>query len=142
MVKFVMLALLTFWFGVLPNWQIVFLPMFIVLAVLASIGPALWITSLNVKYRHFRSIIPFFIQFGLCVSPVGFSSSGVPEKWRLLYSPNPVVGIIDGFRWCLFGGESKIDWIGFAMCLGVITFFLWFGIRTFRATERTFADMV
>jgi lipopolysaccharide transport system permease protein len=82
------------------------------------------------------------VQFGLYVSPVGFSSAVVPEEWRLLYSLNPVVGIIDGFRWCLLGGESQIYWPGFLLSLGVVAFFLWFGIRYFRATERTFADMV
>lgn len=141
-INFVMLALLMLWFGCLPNWQIVFLPVFIVLAVLASLGPALWITALNVKYRDFRYIIPFILQFGLYVSPVGFSSAAVPEEWRLLYNLNPVVGVIDGFRWCLLGGESQIYWPGILLSLGTVAFFLWFGIRYFRATERTFADMV
>jgi lipopolysaccharide transport system permease protein len=141
-INFAILALLMVWFGFLPNWQIVFLPAFIVLAVLASIGPALWITALNVKYRDFRYIIPFIVQFGLYVSPVGFSSAVVPDDWRLLYSLNPVVGVIDGFRWCLLGGESQIYWPGFLLSLCVVAFFLWFGIRYFRATERTFADMV
>ncbi|MGE3914223.1 MAG: ABC transporter permease [Hyphomicrobiaceae bacterium] len=142
LINFAMLALLMAWFGFLPNWQIVFLPAFVLLAILASIGPALWITALNVKYRDFRYIIPFIVQFGLYVSPVGFSGAVVPEKWRLLYSLNPVVGVIDGFRWCLLGGESQIYWPGLMLSLGVVVFFLWFGIRYFRATERTFADMV
>jgi lipopolysaccharide transport system permease protein len=142
LINLAMLALLMVWFGFLPSWRIVFLPAFIVLAVLASIGPALWITALNVKYRDFRYMIPFIVQFGLYVSPVGFSSAIVPEEWRLLYSLNPVVGVIDGFRWSLLGGESQIYWPGFALSLGVVAFFFWFGIRYFRATERTFADMV
>jgi lipopolysaccharide transport system permease protein len=141
-INFLMLALLMVWFGFQPNWHIIFLPVFVALAIVASLGPALWITALNVKYRDFRYIIPFIIQFGLYVSPVGFSSAVVPEEWRLLYSLNPVVGVIDGFRWCLLGGESQIYWPGFLLSLGVIAFFLWFGIRYFRATERTFADMV
>lgn len=141
-INFAMLALLMLWFNFVPNWQIILLPMFVVLAVLASIGPALWITALNVKYRDFRYIIPFIIQFGLYLSPVGFSSAVVPSEWRLLYSLNPVVGVIDGFRWCLLGGESQIYWPGFALSLVVVAFFLWFGIRYFRVTERTFADMV
>ena len=141
-INFVMLALLMAWFGFVPNWHIIFLPVFVLLAVLASLGPALWITALNVKYRDFRYIIPFIVQFGLYVSPVGFSSAVVPEKWRLLYSLNPVVGVIDGFRWCLLGGQSQIYWPGFALSLGVVAFFLWYGIRYFRSTERTFADMV
>ena len=141
-INFVMLILLMAWFGLLPNWHVVFLPLFVVLAILASLGPALWITALNVKYRDFRFIIPFILQFGLYVSPVGFSSGAVPEQWRLLYSLNPIVGIIDGFRWCLLGGASEIYWPGFMLSLAVTAFFLWFGIRHFRATERTFADMV
>ncbi len=98
------------WFGVLPTWRLVLLPLFVVLAVAASLGPALLLTSLNVRYRDFRFIIPFAVQFGLYVSPVGFSSAVVPEAWRLLYSINPAVGVIDGFRWCLLGGESQIYW--------------------------------
>lgn len=141
-INFLVLALLMAWFGFVPNWQIVFLPVFVFLAVLASIGPALWITALNVKYRDFRFVIPFIVQFGLYISPVGFSSSVVPENWRLLYSLNPIVGIIDGFRWCLLGGESQIYWPGFYLSLAVVFFFLWFGIRYFRATERSFADIV
>jgi homopolymeric O-antigen transport system permease protein len=141
-INFVMLALIMAWYGFLPGWQIVFLPAFILLAILASLGPALWITALNVKYRDFRFLVPFIVQFGLYVSPVGFSSTVVPEEWRLLYSLNPVVGVIDGFRWCLLGGQSQLYWPGFLMSLGVVALFLWFGIRYFRATERTFADML
>jgi len=129
-------------FGVLPDWRILFLPLFIALAVIASLGPALILTSLNVKYRDFRFIVPFIVQFGMYVSPVGFSSSVVPEKWRLLYSMNPVVGVIDGFRWCLLGGQAQLYWPGFALSLAVAAFFLWLGVRTFRATERTFADLI
>jgi lipopolysaccharide transport system permease protein len=86
------------WYQFLPGWQILVLPVFVLLAFFASVGPALWITALNVKYRDFRYIIPFIVQFGLHVSPVGFSSSVVPEQWRLLYSLNPMVRVVDGFR--------------------------------------------
>ena len=137
-----LLALIMAWYGFLPGRQVVFLPAFVLLAILASLGPALWITALNVKYRDFRFVVPFIIQLGLYVSPVGFPSSLVPEEWRLLYSLNPMVGVIDGFRWCLLGGYNPLYWPGFLMSLGVVAFFLWFGIRYFRATERTFADMV
>lgn len=130
------------WYGFAPSWQIVFLPALVVLAVLASLGPALFITALNVKYRDFRYVIPFLVQFGLYVSPVGFSSAVVPEDWRLWYSLNPVVGVIDGFRWCLLGGESQLYLPGFLVSLGVITFFLWFGTRHFRRAERAFADLI
>ena len=130
------------WYGFMPNWQIVFLPAFILLAVLASLGPALFITALNVKYRDFRFVIPFVVQFGLYVSPVGFSSAVVPDAWRFLYSLNPVVGVIDGFRWCLLGGESQIYLPGFLGSLCVIALMLWIGIRHFRRTEKTFADLI
>ena len=110
--------------------------------MLASLGPALWITALNVKYRDFRYVIPFLVQFGLYVSPVGFSSAVVPEHWRFWYSLNPVVGVIDGFRWCILGGDSPLYLPGFSASLAIVAFFLWFGIRYFRATERTFADVV
>ncbi|MFZ1107936.1 MAG: ABC transporter permease [Rhodomicrobium sp.] len=136
------LALIMAWFGFMPGWRIVFLPAFVLLAILASLGPALWITALNVKYRDFRFIIPFIVQFGLYVSPVGFTSAVVPEQWRLLYGLNPVVGVIDGFRWCLLGGQSQLYMPGFLVSLGVIAFFLRFGVRYFRHTEKTFADMV
>lgn len=130
------------WYGFVPNWQIVFLPAFILLAILASLGPALYITALNVKYRDFRYIIPFVVQFGLYVSPVGFSSAVVPGEWRFWYSLNPVVGVIDGFRWCLLGGESQLYVPGFLASLAVVAFFLWLGVSYFRRTERTFADLV
>jgi lipopolysaccharide transport system permease protein len=141
-VNLAMLAVLMAWYGFLPGWRVLLLPAFVALAVLASLGPALWITALNVKYRDFRYIIPFIVQFGLYLSPVGFSSSVIPDKWRFWYSLNPVVGVIDGFRWCLLGGQSQFYLPGFLMSLVVVAFFLWFGIRYFRATERTFADMV
>ncbi|MDQ0394797.1 ABC transporter permease [Labrys monachus] len=130
------------WYGFMPNLRILLLPVFIALAVFASLGPSLFITALNVKYRDFRYLIPFVVQFGLYVSPVGFSSSVVPEKWRFWYSLNPIVGVIDGFRWCLLGGESQLYWPGFFASLVVVVFFMWYGIRYFRRTERTFADLV
>ncbi len=130
------------WYRVMPGWQITLMPAFIALAVLASLGPALLITALNVKYRDFRYVIPFVVQLGLYVSPVGFSSAVVPGDWRLLYSLNPVVGVIDGFRWCLLGGESKLYLPGFALSLGIVALSLWLGIATFRRTERSFADLV
>jgi lipopolysaccharide transport system permease protein len=142
LISFTVLAVMMVWYQFLPGWQILLLPAFILLAFLASLGPGLWITALNVKYRDFRYIIPFLVQFGLYVSPVGFSSSVVSEKWRLLYSLNPMVGVIDGFRWCLLRGESAIYWPGFYMSLGVTVFFLWLGIRQFRKMEKTFADLI
>lgn len=129
-------------FSFLPDWHIVFLPLFILLGVAAALGPALLLASLNVKYRDFRFLLPFLVQFGLYVSPVGFSSSVVAEEWRLLYSVNPAVGVIDGFRWCLLGGQAEMHWEGLAMSVGVMLLFLWFGVSAFRATEKTFADLI
>lgn len=141
-VNLVLLGLMMAWYGFMPGWQIVFLPLFILLAVLASLGPSLLITALNVKYRDFRYIIPFIVQFGLYISPVGFSSSVVPEEWRFLYSLNPVVGVIDGFRWCLLGGGNQLNLAGFLTSLAVIFVFLWLGVSYFRRTEKTFADLL
>jgi lipopolysaccharide transport system permease protein len=141
-INLAMLFVLMIWYGFAPSWHIVLLPCFVALAMLASLGPALLITALNVKYRDFRYIIPFIIQFGLYVSPVGFSSAVVPAQWRFWYSLNPVVGVIDGFRWCLLGGESTLYARGFLLSLGVVAFFLWLGITYFRRTERSFADLI
>jgi lipopolysaccharide transport system permease protein len=141
-ISLVILLAIMAWYGMAPGWQIVLLPAFASLAVLASLGPALLITALNVKYRDFRYIIPFLVQFGLYVSPVGFSSAVVPEQWRFWYSLNPVVGVIDGFRWSLLGGASRLYLPGFALSLAVVALFLWGGIVYFRRTERTFADLV
>jgi len=142
LVNFAMLALIRLWYGMMPSWRIVFLPAFVALAVLASLGPSLWITALNVKYRDFRFVVPFILQFGLYVSPVGFSTAAVPETWRFWYSLNPVVGVVDGFRWCLLGGESTLYLPGFFGSLVVVGWLLRRGVRYFRATERAFADMV
>ena len=142
LISFVIMAALMVWYGFLPGIQILTLPLWILLAFLAAIGPGLFITALNVKYRDFRYVIPFVVQFGLYVSPVGFRSDVVPEQWRLLYSLNPMVGVIDGFRWAICGGEFAIYWPGFAASLAITVFFLWFGVRYFRATERTFADVI
>lgn len=134
------ILMLIFWFA--PSWQILFLPVFVAMAVAAALGPALLLSALNVRYRDFRFIVPFIVQFGLYVSPVGFSSSVVPEGWRLLYSLNPMVSVIDGFRWALLGGEASIWWPGFVLGLAVTAGFLWLGFTVFRRTEKTFADMV
>ena len=142
LISFVILLGMMAWYRFLPGWQIALLPLFVLFAAAASIGPALWITALNVKYRDFRYVIPFIVQLGLYVSPVGFSSNVVPEQWRMLYSLNPMVGVIDGFRWCLLGGQSQLNLTGLATSLVVTAFFLWFGIRRFRRTEASFADLI
>lgn len=142
LITFSILLLLMAWYRYIPNWRMLVLPGFTVLAFLASLGPALWITALNVKYRDFRYVIPFIVQFGLYISPVGFSSTVVPENWRLLYSLNPMVGVIDGFRWCILRGQSPIYPPGLLASVVVAGFFLWFGIRKFRGMEKSFADLI
>jgi lipopolysaccharide transport system permease protein len=142
LISFAILIGLMAWYLFLPGWQILTLPFFVLMAFLASLGPGLWITALNVKYRDFRYIIPFIVQMGLYVSPVGFSSMVIPEGWRLLYSLNPVVGVIDGFRWAILGGESQLYLPGFLLSWAVICAFLWLGIRQFRGMEKTFADLI
>jgi lipopolysaccharide transport system permease protein len=142
LISFTILIGMMIYFQFAPGWQILLLPFFIILAMLASLGPGLWITALNVKYRDFRYVIPFVVQFGLYISPVGFSSKVVPEQWRLLYSLNPMVGVIDGFRWCILGGESPIYLPGFLLSLAIITFFLYLGVSRFRKMEKTFADLI
>src|SRR5271169_1946152 len=142
LVNVAMLAVLMLWFGFDPGWRALLLPLFVALAVLASLGPALWIAALNVKYRDVRFIIPFLVQFGLYVSPVGYSSTIIPQQWRLLYSLNPVVGVIDGFRWCILGGQSQLYLPGFVLSIVVTIFFLWLGIRQFRKMEKSFADLM
>jgi lipopolysaccharide transport system permease protein len=130
------------WFGFLPDWRVILLPAFILLAVLASLGPALWLSAINVKYRDFQHIAAFALQFGLYISPVGFSSAAVPQRWRLLYSLNPVVGIIDGFRWCLFHGEAQLYLPGLLCSLMITALMLWAGVAYFRKAERTFVDLI
>jgi len=141
-INLVMLVALMIWYGFVPSWQIVLLPVFAGIALCASLGPGLWLTALNVKYRDIRYIIPFLVQFGLYVSPVGYSAHIVPEQWRLLYSVNPVVGVIDGFRWCILGGQSKLYPPGFLLSICITAFLLWLGIRRFRKMENSFADFI
>jgi homopolymeric O-antigen transport system permease protein len=140
-ISFALMLGLMAWYHFLPPLQILLLPLFIIMAFLASFGISLYITALNVKYRDFRYIIPFIVQFGLYVSPVGFSSSVIPAKWRLLYSLNPMVGVIDGFRWSIIG-EQKMYWPGFLLSWFVIILFCIIGILYFRKTEKTFADNI
>jgi len=138
----IILVGLMLWYGFAPDWRIITLPLFIFIAFAAAMGAGLWIAALNVKYRDFRYIIPFVVQFGLYVSPVGFSSAIVPEQWRLLYSLNPMVGVIDGFRWAILGGNTQLYWPGFLLSLFLVMLILVTGIVYFRKTEKTFADVI
>jgi lipopolysaccharide transport system permease protein len=140
-ISFGLLVLMMIGYQYTPSWQIVFLPIFLLLAFVTSFGVSLYLTALNVKYRDFRYIIPFIVQFGLYVSPVGFSSTIVPDQWRFLYACNPMVSVIDGFRWCILG-EANLQWDMLAISMVVTAFFLVIGIRYFRKTEKSFADNI
>lgn len=130
------------WYNFVPDWRILTLPLFTVIAIAASIGAGLWLAALTVEYRDFRYVVPFIVQFGLYISPVGFSSSVVPAQWRLLYSLNPMVSVIDGFRWAIIGGQATLYLPGFFLSLGLVILLLISGIWYFRRTERTFADVI
>lgn len=141
-ISFAILAILMVWYGFVPDWRFLTLPLFLGLAFATSFGFGLWFAALNVKYRDFRYIVPFIVQFGLYVSPVGFSSNVVPEKWRFLYSLNPMVGVIDGFRWAILGGKAQLYWPGFWLSTALTILVFLFGVRYFRNTERAFADVI
>ena len=130
------------WYNFMPDWRILTLPLFILIAFAAAIGVGLWLAALNVEYRDFRYIVPFVVQFGLYISPVGFSSNVVPEQWRLIYSLNPMVSVIDGFRWAILRGSATIYLPGFALSLGLVLLLFVSGIWYFRRMERTFADVI
>lgn len=141
-ISMVLLALIMAAYGVWPGWSILALPLFTVLALLASAGAGIWLAALNVKYRDFRYVVPFIVQFGLYISPVGFSSNIVPAKWRLLYDLNPMVGVIDGFRWAISNGATAFPRQSLLLSLLTMSVLLVTGIWYFRKTERTFADVI
>ncbi|HYM93698.1 MAG TPA: ABC transporter permease [Chitinophagaceae bacterium] len=142
LISFLILIGLMFWFHFLPPLTILALPLFLLQAFLISMGASFYVAAVNVKYRDFKYIVPFVVQLGLYISPVGFSSNVVPEKWRLLYSVNPMVGVIDGFRWAITGDSNQIYLPGLFLSLGVTIFLVLMGIWYFRKMERTFADLI
>jgi lipopolysaccharide transport system permease protein len=142
LISFAILLLLMAWYHLIPGWRMAALPGFLGLTLLFSVGCGLWFSALNVRYRDFRYVVPFIVQFGLLVSPVGFSSAIIPPRWQFLYSLNPLVGVIDGFRWAILGGETKLYWPGMAASVGLSLLIFALGLRYFRATERTFADVI
>src|SRR5215471_16060448 len=132
LITLVLMAGLMIWFHFLPDWHVLFLPAFAALAFACAFGVGLWLCALNVQYRDFRYIVPFIVQLGLYISPVGFSTSIVPEQWRLLYSLNPMVGVIDGFRWSLLRGEVPLSFTSLLSSLCVTTVLCLTGIWYFR----------
>ena len=141
LISAVLMALMMVYYGYMPGITILMLPLFVILAFATALGAGLWISALMVRYRDFRFIVPFVVQFGLYVSPVGFSSSVVPQEYRLLYSLNPMVGVIDGFRWAILG-EQNLYWPGFYVSVAAVSLLICSGIWYFRKTERTFADVI
>jgi lipopolysaccharide transport system permease protein len=142
LISSVFLIVVMLWYRQAPPTAVVFLPFFVLLVFGASLGVGVWIAALMVRYRDFRFIVPFMVQFGLYISPVGFQSSVVPEKFRLLYALNPMVGIIDGFRWCLLGTKSNVYWPGLVIAVIDVIVLVASGIWYFRSTEQTFADVI
>ncbi len=142
LISLLILAALMAWYGFAPDWRILTLPVFVVIALAAALGAGLWTAALNVRYRDVRFVIPFMVQMGLYLSPVGFSSSNIPEQWRLLYSVNPMVGVIDGFRWALLGAGAQMYWPGLLLSIFLVSVVLVAGIAYFRKVEKTFSDVI
>ena len=144
-VSIVLLLGMMFFYWYLPTWRMCFLPLFVLLAFCVALGPGLLLTALTVKYRDFRHIVPFVIQLGLFASPVGYPSSKVQENYPELYTLyclNPMVGVIDGFRWCILGGQSPLDPRSLVLSMNMTVLLLLVGIWYFRRTERGFADVI
>ena len=141
-ITLVMLAVLMVWYQYAPDWRVLTLPLFILLAFAAALGSGLFLCALNVKYRDFRYVVPFIVQFGLYVSPVGFSSTKVPEHLRWLYDLNPMVGVIDGFRWACLRGTVPLEMHTLASSVVVTAAMCAYGVWYFRKTEKTFADVI
>ena len=142
LITFVMLLGMMAWYRYVPDWHLLTLPFFILMAFGVAMGTGVWFCALTVRYRDIRYVVPFIAQFGLYISPVGFSSTVVPEKWRLLYSMNPMVGVIDGFRWAVLRGETALYWPSVAIAIGWILVLGLTGIWYFRKTEKSFADVI
>lgn len=142
LISCIILVGLMAWYRFIPDMRMLVLPAFFMMAFMASFGAGLWLSALNVQYRDFRYVVPFLVQFGLYISPVGFSSAIVPEEWRQLYFLNPMVGVIDGFRWALLGGAFPVNWPGFALSSALVVLLLLGGVFYFRRMERSFADVV
>jgi len=142
LISLVILGGLMAWYGYAPDWRAVLLPLFLLQALVFAFGCGLWISALNVQYRDFRYVVPFMIQFGLYISPVGFSSSIVPEEWRLLYSLNPMAGVIEGFRWAITGRTALIYWPGYWLSVLFVVLICLGGFWYFRRMERSFADVI
>lgn len=142
LISFVILVVLMLWFQWWPSWRLLTLPLWVAVAFAVSMGAGLWLASLNVQYRDFRYAVPFIVQLGLYISPVGFSSAIVPAQWQLLYALNPMVGVIEGFRWAILGKASALNPAGFWLSMAVVALLALSGVRQFRSMEKRFADVI
>lgn len=142
LISFMILAGLMLWYQWWPTWRLFTLPLWVAVAFAASMGAGLWLASLNVRYRDFRYVVPFLVQFGLYLSPVGFSTTIVPAKWQLVYALNPMVGVIEGFRWAIIGEGTFINPLGFIFSMMIVALLVVTGIRQFRRMEKSFADVI
>jgi lipopolysaccharide transport system permease protein len=142
LITLMLMAGMMAWYRFVPNWHLIALLPFMAIAFACSLGVGLWLSALTVEYRDIRHVVPFIVQFGMYLSPVGFSSSIVPERYRLLYACNPVVGIIDGFRWSLLGNSMHLWWPSVAISIAITSVFCMSGVWYFRRTEKTFADVI
>jgi lipopolysaccharide transport system permease protein len=142
LISFLIFVFLIIYYKYTLNWHIIFLPIYIIFTFFFILGLGIFLSAINVKYRDFRYIVPFIIQLGLYISPIGYSSKIIPEKWLWLYSLNPMVLIIDGFRWCFFGTESNLNLFQITFSLLFILFLLWLGLYEFRKMEKRFADFI
>ena len=142
LVSFVVLLVMMLADGTLPTWRIIFLPAFVLMALLPALGLTLWLSALNVWYRDFAYLVPFAIQLGFFVSPVGFTAQAIPDAYHLLYSLNPMVGVIEGFRWCLLSSDAALDPLAIGLSVGLSFIVFAFGLRYFRSAEATFADRI
>ncbi|MCK5188668.1 MAG: ABC transporter permease [Methylococcales bacterium] len=141
-ISFIILIVLMAWYSYWPDWHVVTLPLFLLLGFFSALGAGLFVASLNVKYRDFRFVIPFVVQLGLYISPVGFSSTIIPEQYRLLYYLNPMVALVDGFRWAISGGKTAFNTTELTLSISVIVLLCMVGVIHFRKTEKTFADVI
>lgn len=142
LISFALLLILLAFYGVTPDWRMVLLPLLLLLGAMAAVGAGLWFSALNVTYRDFRYVVPFIVQLGLYISPVGFSSELVPIEWRLIFSFNPMVGVIDGFRWAMTGTDVSLYVPGFIISVLVAVILCASGVWFFQKTERRFADVI
>ncbi|RUA05746.1 MAG: ABC transporter permease [Gammaproteobacteria bacterium] len=142
LISFVILIALMFWYDFFPTWHMLTLPFFLLLGFFAAFGAGLFITSLNVKYRDFRIVIPFIVQLGLYVSPVAFSTTLIPEKYQIFYYLNPMVAVIDGFRWAVSGGKTVLNMTEIYVSISVVIILCILGVVYFRKTEKVFADVI